>query len=641
MDTFKFLVESLTKMNLDNDWDRFIYPNFQGTFEEDKKRFLGIPDNERVAYIREISADSSCPEYLAISDKGIYYRGSYYMFFKKVNDTHIEIKFENISNVSYSQDKDAFIFSDGSYLNRKVVVKKLNCNDCIKFAEILTEAANTVDGALDYFNRANKLFSEEKYEEAINIYNLALESLEADDYLAIGAVNNKLGLSHLYLEEREEALSCFNIAEENLYMVDETDREEILPYILFNQSHLQDDGLAAYVKLIKAYTMMNDSEDKKNILENLNSLIKSDFFENSFNDSANVAARDIILYTGDDFLPISSDSYISVNNDVLKVNKLSFPIGHPQKGTFYKAHPIKPGTYVPLSNYEEDIFIERVNEFCYLLQALGATQIEINKVYGKSVENVIQDITAGSLSMNYKLFGVDLDSNNKKLSTQENKSSFSFGTSQKYRPTKAPYVPDDIEWIKIDSKWNRLIDSRLNNSLEEYTEVISTSDYSTFSKEEETQFNADIKIIFAKLKGRLSLQNINRTKKDENTQWRITVKFATDLDNIKSDTLSNNELEYSEEVKFLESNGGISNRERRLLNRLRESLGISEKRAAELEALCNPNVLSQEEQEYAEEVKAVLEDGAISERERRLLDRLAKSLNISSERVKQIEDSLK
>ena len=129
--------------------------------------------------------------------------------------------------------------------------------------------------------------------------------------------------------------------------------------------------------------------------------------------------------------------------------------------------------------------------------------------------------------------------------------------------------------------------------------------------------------------------------KDENTQWRITVKFATDLDNIKSDTLSNNELEYREEVKFLESNGGISNRERRLLNRLRESLGISEERAAELEALCNPIILSKEEQEYAEEVKVVLEDGVISDRERRLLNSLAKSLNISPERAQQIEESLK
>lgn len=641
MDTFKFLVESFTKMNLDNDWDRFVNPNFQGTLEEDKRRFLGIPNNEKVAYIREIDADKSCPVYLAITDKGIYYRSTYYLLFKKVNDDHVVIKFEDVSDVSYSQDKDAFIFSDGSYIGRKAVVKNLGCSECIKFAEILTKAIKTVNGALDYFKEANKLFEEERYEEAITLYNRVLDSIETDEYFAIGVVNNKLGLCYLYLDDREKALSCFNIAEENLYLEDEDDRGDTLPHIFVNQSFLQNDGVEAYVKLIKAYTMINDSEDKKYILENLNDLIESKLFENSFNEPSNVAARDVILYTGDEVLPIYSDSYISVNNDVLKVNQLSFPIGHPQKGTFYKIHPIKPGTYVPLSTYEEDIFIERVNEFCYLLQALGATQIEINKIQGKSVENIVEDIKDGSIALNYKLFGVDVDSKNKQISTQDNKSSFSYGTSQKYRPTKAPYVPDDIEWIKIDPKWNRLIDSRLNNSLEEYTEVISTSDYSALSKEEETQFNAALNIILLKLKGRLSLQKINRSKKDENTQWRITVKFATDLNNTQSGALSNNELEYSEEIKFLGAKGVISDRERRLLNRLRESLGISEERATELEALCNPNVLTKEEQEYAEEVKVVLEDGSISDRERRLLDRLAKSLNISPDRAQQIEDSLK
>ena len=44
--------------------------------------------------------------------------------------------------------------------------------------------------------------------------------------------------------------------------------------------------------------------------------------------------------------------------------------------------------------------------------------------------------------------------------------------------------------------------------------------------------------------------------------------------------------------------------------------------------------------EYQEELKACLEDGTISDRERRLLDRLRKSLGISEERAKAIEDGL-
>ncbi|MCH5236468.1 MAG: hypothetical protein J1E95_01550 [Muribaculaceae bacterium] len=98
------------------------------------------------------------------------------------------------------------------------------------------------------------------------------------------------------------------------------------------------------------------------------------------------------------------------------------------------------------------------------------------------------------------------------------------------------------------------------------------------------------------------------------------------------------EQEYKNELKACLEDGVITERERRLLDKLRKSLGISEQRAQELEAECNPNVLTKEEEEYAEEVRAVLEDGIISEKERRLLNRLAKSLNISEERAKEIEN---
>lgn len=106
-----------------------------------------------------------------------------------------------------------------------------------------------------------------------------------------------------------------------------------------------------------------------------------------------------------------------------------------------------------------------------------------------------------------------------------------------------------------------------------------------------------------------------------------------------SDTIKDSEKEYLEEYKAcLEDDGEISAKERRLLNRLRESLGISEERAQELEASCACNNLTSEEKEYADEVKACLEDdGKITDRERRLLERLAKSLGISPDRANEIE----
>jgi hypothetical protein len=106
-----------------------------------------------------------------------------------------------------------------------------------------------------------------------------------------------------------------------------------------------------------------------------------------------------------------------------------------------------------------------------------------------------------------------------------------------------------------------------------------------------------------------------------------------------SASVTSEEQEYLEEIRAcLDNDGEISSRERRLLDRLRKTLGITEVRAKELEASVND--MSDDEKEYQEELKACLEDGTISDRERRLLDRLRKSLGISEERAKAIEDRL-
>ena len=106
-----------------------------------------------------------------------------------------------------------------------------------------------------------------------------------------------------------------------------------------------------------------------------------------------------------------------------------------------------------------------------------------------------------------------------------------------------------------------------------------------------------------------------------------------------STSITSEEQEYLEEIRAcLDNDGEITSRERRLLDRLRKSLGITEARAKELEA--SVNNMSDEEKEYQEELKACLEDGRISDRERRLLDRLRKSLGISEECAKAIEDKL-
>lgn len=100
-----------------------------------------------------------------------------------------------------------------------------------------------------------------------------------------------------------------------------------------------------------------------------------------------------------------------------------------------------------------------------------------------------------------------------------------------------------------------------------------------------------------------------------------------------------NELEYIEEYKAcIDGDGEISPSERRLLERFREKLGIPIERAKELEQSFLTPKLTDAEKEYLEEYKACIEsDGKISANERRLLNRLRDTLGISEARANEIE----
>ena len=131
--------------------------------------------------------------------------------------------------------------------------------------------------------------------------------------------------------------------------------------------------------------------------------------------------------------------------------------------------------------------------------------------------------------------------------------------------------------------------------------------------------------------GRFTVGNVHAVAKTTTTAAAATPDTPS--------SISDNEQEYLEEVKAcLADDGIISDRERRLLTKLSKSLGISEERAAELEAMCTRVTLSADEQEYVDEYKACLaDDGIVSDRERRLLDKLAKSLGITPDRAKELE----
>lgn len=131
--------------------------------------------------------------------------------------------------------------------------------------------------------------------------------------------------------------------------------------------------------------------------------------------------------------------------------------------------------------------------------------------------------------------------------------------------------------------------------------------------------------------------------KDEIPQG-TSVQYYNENDTLEkssslTESMATDEQIYLDELKAcLEEDNEIFPKERRLLERLREKLGITPERAKELEETLSVPQLTDAEKDYLDEYKACLEeDSEITSKERRLLNRLRETLGISEERANEIE----
>ena len=319
--------------------------------------------------------------------------------------------------------------------------------------------------------------------------------------------------------------------------------------------------------------------------------------------------------------------------------------GVPQANTLYLAHPVRQNLYLPYEGSEEKLFMDKVREFCYLVQCLGATEVVFHSNKGMKVSesfNSTQNISGG-----FSNPFVDMNGGYSQNNSGKSNYSQKVGVDmvQTFAPSKYPYQPDDLVWLATDSSWKQLIKQRLEGGMLSYTYKIRSTDVSQVSNNQIMDIKASFSFMLQNANANYNVQNDTTFSKREETEWSIQVTFKPlnefgKQSAVNSGSLTPREKEYIEEFKacLADNNGTISNSQRRLLEKVRVSLWVSEARARELEAMCSAPQLTDEEKEYLTEYKACLNDGGtITASERRLLERVRKSLGISEQRANELE----
>lgn len=326
------------------------------------------------------------------------------------------------------------------------------------------------------------------------------------------------------------------------------------------------------------------------------------------------------------------------------LSQLSFSLGHPQANELYVAHPLVTNRYIPIENYQLEMIEDKVRELCELAQALGAERIDIDCLNSNSSDRTNNSETNVSGGVSRKSISANASYHNDYSNRLLEKLSRSISLHQEFQPRKAPFVPDNLIWYKGEPNWQRLSRQRLEGGLVTHEERIETSKCKAGSSHEMNSVKAELKVLFTKMDVEFDQTYETKFEQMEDAVLSIKIKFAP-LSSLGSNanhgsskqSFSSDEQTYLDEVKACLQNGEISPSERRLLTRFRERLGISETRAAELEATITAIQLTDDEKEYLEAYRDVAKDGDVSSGERRILDRLRTSLGISEERAKGLE----
>lgn len=639
---------------------------------------FNIPINVNILFTRDTSSWNDKSEGLVITDLAIYYRPL---------ETVYELKWTDIDKVEYKEYCFYIYMVDGSNIEveasfffKKISNKKLEGFAGESLAYHLSMMAQIAGEPVGIYDEILALEDTRKYDDAI---------MKLDELLKINDINNdayahflkgRLMVKQNRKSGRRSDEQRFSAIEKEFLKAGELSSNALdnslrAAEITSEYQSLIDDALnmadfhacnywraynyKEYGQVHMARNLFLDamSADTEEIREDAKEMFMS--LEEQMHERWDNYTKEKDYKDRKFIMPINDSQIAGCWIEGIETFRMSnipscikFPVGHPLAGELYIGHPYNSSVYVPYEGSEDVFFVDKIHELCYLLQCLGAEEISITSIKGKSVDefNTADATVGGNANIKAASLSGEYD---RSTSVERNASNNIQRTiSQKFDPMQKPYVPKGLIWFPEQTKWQRLVDSRLNGNLLEYSEFVSTSDTKFVSSSERTTIKASAEYLWAKIDGNAELKSESQFKESVETQWKVEVKFRsmkqfikesaerTNASNLSkgSAKLTTNEQEYIDSLKdFLEDDAEITSRERKMLDRIRQSLGISKERAAELEASLKPQ-LTEDEQDYLDMYHEYATKGEITERERRRLEKFAGALNIPSNRIIELEN---
>lgn len=627
--------------------------------------------DEQILWVRDTSFWSNKNQGLVITDKQIVYIPD-----NDKPDDRLNIEFNDIQHVEY-REMSLFVWNYqneycqlglGLFFKDTTESNELIAN-AKTLANVLTNMAKSV-GHVEtetVFDRMNSLMSEENYDEVVDCAKEVVSDVGNDNgtkciaYMYLSAALSKKGEKDSHKGMNSYMRDAIEACDQAMELCED---EDPYRYTIFKQKgeieQMADDVRSARNCFIAAmdsddFDLKKDAKNSYELLTREISRDKKSFLIDDYN-----KRKFLFTVSSEKQIPGCYDKEDNVQW-IFALGQIpdyiNFPIGHPQPNTLYIGHPLKPGVYIPFENATEQLFMEKVRELCYLAQCLGAVEIKFKRIKGLDVSNSEASSVerSGEAGRKFLNVGGSLGVSGSETNTFSSKDGVEL--VQRYSPIKKPFCPEGMVWYDSDPTWKTLVKQRLNGNILSYVEHVSSIETTTVSSNQLMSLKGSFEYLFAKASGSYDAKTDKTFSKTEEIEWEIDMQFKPlqDFDDAnaykaqaialttqtQTADLSESELAYKEEVEFcLEDESEISAHSRKFLERKRQKLGLSETRAQEIEDMVKASLVSftDEEKEYMEALDDVIEDGVIPDNVRRLLERERKSLGISEERAKELEE---
>ena len=562
------------------------------------------------------------------------------------NKTEDIIRWWEITKVSYENEHFMFFNSEGKNfrsINVRIFFPKgISISTGVDISEGLTSVASIAPNPL-------QLAQENKYSEAIEAVNYYITIDSSIELYVIRAF--------IHYDRAIKSNDNENLLQEALTEIEKTidhckNHKECWELHKYKGHILELMGKTTNSRNAYMKSLAEAPEEQKYELQNrITKLEKANTdLWNNYVLKVPYKERKYIMLVEDSKIKNCAVSGITIFKSSNVPDCINFYDNMPLNNELYVGHPYNPSVYIPYNQAEDILFQDKIQEFCYILQQLGAEEITITSLKGRKINETNNKKEELEVAANAGRFGnasLNIDSSTYNL--MDRTSHEQYDVKYVYDPIDMPKVPSETIWYQNQPKWQRLAQSRIDGNTLEYTECISSKLTFFTSSSEKEDIKAKLKVLMANIEGRSYEEEEKQLREETETIWRVSVKFRSknllqeksQSRNTISSTLTCKEKEFLNEVRFcIEDDGIIDNSEQIFLNKTREKLGLTEERAKELqESLLKPQ-FTENEKEYINALSELMIDGQIPESAQRIVERFRNLYEIDEQRANEIEKRL-